>query len=223
MSYSDLFLDRIVDYIPVLLSLTVHEWAHAWTAWKLGDDTAKMLGRVSLNPLDHIDPLGTVVLPLLGIPFGWAKPVPIEPTRFRRDVNMWMGVMLTAAAGPISNLILAAAAFASLIAVTEFADPKLPGGMDPDLFASVSRFLQVLVIINIALALFNLLPIPPLDGSRIVDSLAPASLQPLWIRFKSMGPILLAVLILTPVLAGVSLLSVPLRWVAELLSDVTRY
>src|SRR4051812_47199579 len=105
MRLSDLLLDRAVAFIPVLLSLTVHEWAHAWTAWRLGDDTAKMLGRVSLNPVDHIDPVGTLLLPLLGVPFGWAKPVPINPVRFHGNVSMAMGVLLTAAAGPISNLL----------------------------------------------------------------------------------------------------------------------
>jgi Zn-dependent protease len=104
MSLPDLLLDRAIGFIPVLLSLTVHEWAHAWTALRLGDDTAKMLGRVSLNPLDHIDPVGTLLLPLAGVPFGWAKPVPINPLRFRANISMPLGVLLSAAAGPISNL-----------------------------------------------------------------------------------------------------------------------
>ena len=77
--------------IPMLLSLTVHEWAHAWSAYRLGDDTASMQGRLTLNPIAHIDPIGTLILPLLGIPFGWAKPVPVNPTRFRRGVGMSTG------------------------------------------------------------------------------------------------------------------------------------
>src|SRR5438477_10510933 len=107
MSFPDLLVERAVGFIPVLLSLTVHEWAHAWTALRLGDDTAKMLGRVSLNPLDHIDPIGTLLLPLLGIPFGWAKPVPVNPARFGRKVSMSAGMAITAAAGPASNVLLA--------------------------------------------------------------------------------------------------------------------
>src|SRR5512134_1879423 len=92
---------------PLLLSLSFHEWAHAWSAHKLGDDTAERMGRLTLNPLAHIDPLGTILLPLLGVPFGWAKPVPVNPARFRRGVHMGRGMMITSAAGPLSNLLLA--------------------------------------------------------------------------------------------------------------------
>ena len=97
--------------IPLILSLSVHEWAHAWAAWRLGDDTARLLGRMTLNPIAHVDPLGTLLLPMLGVPFGWAKPVPVNPLRFR-NVSMPIGMMLTAAAGPISNVVLALGAAA---------------------------------------------------------------------------------------------------------------
>src|SRR5580700_1620810 len=100
-------LERILGLIPLILSLTVHEWAHAYSAFRLGDDTAARMGRMTFNPIPHIDPFGTILCPLLGIPFGWAKPVPVNPTRFRRDVSMRTGMMITAAAGPISNLLLA--------------------------------------------------------------------------------------------------------------------
>src|SRR5574340_802071 len=93
--------------IPLVLSLSVHEFAHAWSAWKLGDDTADRMGRLTLNPLAHVDPVGTLLLPLLGIPFGWAKPVPVQPHRFRPTVNMTTGMMLVAVAGPLANLGLA--------------------------------------------------------------------------------------------------------------------
>jgi Zn-dependent protease len=222
MALLDLLLDRAAGFIPVLLSLTVHEWAHAWTAWRLGDDTAKMLGRLSLNPADHIDPVGTLLLPLMGVPFGWAKPVPINPVRFRTSISMPMGVLLTAAAGPISNLLLAAAGCAALSALTTFAHPELQSGLRPDAYAAVSQFLQFLVIINIVLALFNLLPIPPLDGSRVVDAILPALLRPHWSRFCSLGPLLLAAVILLPALLGVSVLSWPLSWANEFLTWVTQ-
>lgn len=88
---NNIFFIRFVMLIPVILSLAVHEWAHAWCAFKLGDDTAKRLGRLSFNPLVHIDPVGTLLLPLLGVPFGWAKPVPFNPLRFREGVNKKWG------------------------------------------------------------------------------------------------------------------------------------
>src|SRR5690242_7890491 len=162
MPLHEILIERAIAFIPVLLSLTVHEWAHAWTAWKLGDDTAKMLGRVSLNPLDHIDPVGTLLLPLLGVPFGWAKPVPINPLRFRPGISMPMGVLLSVAAGPISNLLLAAAACTALVGLTRFAGPHIVGPDAQHGYIAAYQFAASIVTINILLACFNLLPIPPL-------------------------------------------------------------
>jgi tryptophanyl-tRNA synthetase len=102
-------LQNVTLLIPMLLSLSVHEYAHAWAAARLGDDTAVRAGRFTLNPVSHIDLLGTILAPLLSLPFGWAKPVPVDPTRFRRDVTMSRGMILTASAGPISNVLLAIA------------------------------------------------------------------------------------------------------------------
>src|SRR5258708_37531060 len=98
---------RMLFLIPLILSLSVHEWAHAWTAWMLGDRTAESEGRLTVNPLAHIDPVGTLLLPLLGVPFGWAKPVPINPAFFDHSVTMRTGVLLTALAGPVSNAAIA--------------------------------------------------------------------------------------------------------------------
>ena len=103
---SEVILGRILLFIPLLLSLTVHEWAHAWSASLLGDKTAESQGRLTLNPLAHMDLIGTVMLPLLGVPFGWAKPVPVNPARFNRKISMAKGMLLTAAAGPASNVVL---------------------------------------------------------------------------------------------------------------------
>ena len=222
MSLPDLLLDRAANFIPVLLSLTVHEWAHAWTAWRLGDDTAKMLGRVSLNPLDHIDPVGTLLLPLLGVPFGWAKPVPINPVRFRPTISMPIGVLWTAAAGPLSNLVLAALGFAALYGLTVATASELATVLDQRVALVVYQFLTVFVIINVALAIFNLLPIPPLDGSRIVDALVPASLHPLWSSFSALGPIVLVAVILLPILFEASILTLPLEWLSDFLQKVAR-
>ena len=192
-------LARVMWFIPVLLSLTVHEWAHAWTAWKLGDDTAKLMGRLSLNPLVHMDPVGTFLLPLMGVPFGWAKPVPVNPLRFNRGVTIRGGMMLVAIAGPISNVCIALVSWLLLFIVVRagvLAD-------HPEL-ASVVQLLVILVAINIGLATFNMIPIPPLDGSKIVDALVPDSVRPAWNRFCELGPVLLIALILLPQLTGFS-------------------
>jgi Zn-dependent protease len=178
-------LKGVMYVIPLVLSLTVHEFAHAWSAWKLGDDTAMRQGRLTLNPLAHIDPIGTLLLPLMGIPFGWAKPVPVNPAAFRRDVSMSRGMMITAAAGPLSNVVLAL-----LSAVTYgLALRWAPGFMVAN--PGVGSLLGLLIIMNIGLALFNMLPIPPLDGSRVLEGLLPTRLQASYQRVYALGPFLL--------------------------------
>jgi len=155
----------LIVFGVVLASLTVHEWAHAWTADHLGDPTARLLGRVSFNPVVHIDPIGTIVLPLLamfttGFIFGWAKPVPVNISRFG---NPKRDFMIVAAAGPASHLVIATAAalvFRSLGGLESAGDP-------------VMRVLYFAVSINVLLAVFNMLPIPPLDGGQILMALLP--------------------------------------------------
>jgi Zn-dependent protease len=182
-----------VEFLPpLLLSLSFHEWAHAWSAWKLGDDTAERMGRLTLNPLAHADPIGTFLFPLLGVPFGWAKPVPVNPARFRRDVNMSRGMMLTAAAGPISNLVLATICALVLGAGLRFA----PGVFAPN--NGVVEFIDMMVGINVTLALFNLLPVPPLDGSRIVEGFLPYRFRAGWEKFSRIAPFVLIALLFLP-------------------------
>lgn len=193
---------RITLLVPLLLSLSVHEWAHAWAAWRLGDDTAARQGRLTLNPLEHIDPFGTLLLPLLGIPFGWAKPVPIEPLRFHRGVSMRTGLALAAAAGPLSNLVLASLAALLLVGLATLAPAGVQAG------GALGRLLELLVLLNVLLALFNALPIPPLDGSRIMDAVVPSPLRSAWDRFSALGPAALLAVILVPVLLGFS----PFAW-----------
>jgi Zn-dependent protease len=172
--------------IPLVLSLTVHEFAHAWSAYRLGDDTAARMGRLTLNPLAHIDPIGTILLPLLRVPFGWAKPVPVNPTRFRRDVSMGTGMMITAAAGPASNIVLAVVCTVAFALLSRLAPGALEaGGGGP------AALLMMLIRMNVALAVFNLLPIPPLDGSRIVDGFMPIRLRPQWEAVTRVAPFLL--------------------------------
>lgn len=188
MLSSTSFLVNIVLYIPVQLSLSVHEWAHARMAFALGDDTAAREGRLTLNPLAHIDLLGTII-PLMGVPFGWAKPVPVNPARFRRNISMRAGMVLTAAAGPLSNIALAVLCTV-LLAVVGSVAPRAdstPLGLDFLLGQSV--------IINLSLAAFNLLPLFPLDGSRIVDGLMPYRWRDGWERLARMSPFLLMLVI----------------------------
>jgi Zn-dependent protease len=181
----------VAGLIPLLLSLSVHEYSHAWAASRLGDDTAERAGRFTLNPLAHIDPLGTVILPLIlafsgsGFMFGWAKPVPVDPTRFRRDVHMGRGMAWTAAAGPLSNVVLAV--FAAVVAglLIRFAPETLERGN------GIRELVASLLGTNVVLALFNLIPVPPLDGSRIVDGYMPFRFRPQWERITALAPFLL--------------------------------
>ena len=154
--------------LPVLVAITLHEASHGWMAWKLGDDTAKRLGRVTFNPLRHVDPFGTILLPLLLLlasggrfTFGYAKPVPVN---FARLYNPKRDMVWVAGAGPGINIILAL-----LSAVLLHGVPLLPEGMG----AWVAQTLYSSVLLNVLLALFNLIPLPPLDGGRIAVGLLP--------------------------------------------------
>jgi Zn-dependent protease len=153
----------IVVLVPMILSLSVHEFAHAWAAHKLGDDTARRSGRLTLNPLAHIDPIGTLLLPIILTVtgsvffFGWAKPVPVNRFNFRRTVSMRSGDMITAGAGPLSNVIMA------FITSGIFFFMAINMNMSPQT-SPVMRLLVYMFQINIALAVFNLIPVPPLDG-----------------------------------------------------------
>ncbi len=171
--------------IPLVLSLSVHEFAHGWSASRLGDDTARRAGRLTLNPIAHIDPIGTLLLPLLGVPFGWARPVPVDPSRFRPGVRMGTGMALTAAAGPVSNLILAVLMTVAFAMCSRYAPQLLVQG------SGVGELLRIMIFLNVNLALFNLLPVPPLDGSRIVDGFMPRNLRPGWEAIMRFAPLLL--------------------------------
>ncbi len=196
-------LERFGSYvIPLMLSLTVHEWAHAWSATLLGDDTAERQGRLTLNPLAHIDALGTIILPLLGIPFGWARPVPVNPARFRRDMPMRTGMMITAAAGPASNVVIA------LVCATLFGLGIRFGVGEERMDAY--QLLQTGMMLNILLAVFNMLPIYPLDGSRVVDGLMPLRWRPAWERYCQYGPMVLLAVIILPRFIGISVMSWPM-------------
>jgi Zn-dependent protease len=171
-------VDKLFQLIVFLFAISVHESAHAWMANRCGDPTARMLGRISLNPIRHIDPVGTILLPLIAwvshFPMlGWAKPTPVDPRNFKNPVQ---DDILTTLAGPVSNFIVATAAAIVLAAIALIA----PGGravvagvltglmFSDSLFVPVSLFLYELMAINIVLGVFNLIPVPPLDGSHVL-------------------------------------------------------
>jgi len=173
---------------PLLLALTAHEYAHAWTANKLGDPTARAQGRLTLNPLAHLDPVGT--LAFLFFWFGWAKPVPVNRLYFD---NPRRGLMWVALAGPLTNLGLAAASALILRIFRE-----LPVG--PGLFWFMSPVILMLALgvkLNVYLAIFNLIPIPPLDGGRVLGGLLPPRQAATYSRLEPYGMILLVLLIVS--------------------------
>jgi Zn-dependent protease len=173
-------VEILYQMIAFLFAISVHESAHAWTASRCGDPTARMLGRVSLNPIRHIDPIGTIVLPIIaaisGIPLlGWAKPTPVDPRNFRNPV---MDDILTSVAGPVSNFIVATGALLLLggISLSSASGHALVAGLvgggngaaSDSALAPVAVLLFELMLINIVLAVFNLIPVPPLDGSHVL-------------------------------------------------------
>jgi Zn-dependent protease len=205
---SDIDFPRILIVFAVLLfSLTIHEAAHAWTADRLGDPTARVMGRISLNPLVHIDPIGTLVFPLVAllanVPLlGWAKPVPVDVRRLR---NTRRDYVLVAAAGPASNLVLATVAALALRLLP--VSPVTLG--ETNLSVPAATILSGALQINVLLAVFNMIPIPPLDGGNVIGGLLPRELA---YRFDSLirpyGFVLLYALMLT---GGLSYLIGPPR------------
>lgn len=196
---------QIVFYILALvISISIHEFSHAWSAYELGDSTARNLGRLTLNPIVHFDPLGALMIVFMSISgwgIGWGKPVPVNPYNMRTSPRVGMG--LTSAAGPFSNLVLAAL----------FAIPLRLGLNVPSV---VLNFFWVMVITNVSLALFNLIPLPPLDGFGVVQGIL-ATFRTRWAyewgnrldKLVPFGPVLLLGMLSLGWFTGFS----PLRWI----------
>src|SRR5206468_4621321 len=197
----------IVQFIVLLLSLSIHESAHAWTADRFGDPTARYLGRVSLNPMVHADLMGTIVFPLIGIFvlhgamfFGWAKPVPVNVSRLKHPSR---DHMLVAAAGPISNLLLATVLFTFLIMVKFFSSTgaDIISGVAGNEISGESILLPLTLVayhgmmLNLLLAVFNLIPVAPLDGAAVISGFLPRSLANALEQMQSYGFMLLLALL----------------------------
>jgi Zn-dependent protease len=184
----------VTAFIPFLFALCVHEYAHGWVANKLGDPTAKLMGRLTLNPTAHVDLLGTIILPLVGmfsgIPMiGWAKPVPVNSRNLR---NQKTGMFWVASAGPGSNILMAMiGAMGYVVSRNHFG-----GGFFVDLFISF-------IFINLALAFFNLIPLHPLDGAKIFEIFLPAQVNRKLEEMQMFSSILLAILFFTGILGHV--------------------
>lgn len=207
-------IDLLLIQAPViLLSLTVHEYFHGWTANKLGDPTAKMRGRLTLNPIAHLDILGTILMFIVG--FGWAKPVPIDPRNFKDPKK---DTILVAIAGPLSNLAMALAAGLAL----RFMIPKMVSGeiSSEGIYSVIAIILILTLVYGIALAVFNMIPIPPLDGSRVLYGILPDRYAYAYSRFEPYGVFFLFALFIFG--GGIfKYLLVPLSYLSVMLSGYT--
>jgi len=200
----------IIMAFVFLFAITVHEAAHGWAALKLGDPTAYNLGRVSLNPIVHIDPIGTIVFPIMlivmraPILFGWAKPVPVNPLNLR---NPQRDNLLISAAGPLSNLTVAFLAFFGLIILKSLSPNTFTEkGVFFYLVTSIFSILYYTVFINIILAIFNLIPIPPLDGSGILMGLLSEEAAQKYDRIRPYGFIIIILLLMSGILGRIFVL-----------------
>jgi len=188
------FVDVFIIFLVLLFSLTVHEAAHALTADRLGDPTARLLGRVSLNPAVHVDPIGTIVFPLIAIitslpVLGWAKPVPVNVTRLR---GHWKRkYMLIAAAGPASNLVLAVIASILLHVI------PVSGRLAEAALGPLGAVLREAVYLNVLLAVFNMVPVPPLDGGNVLAGVLRGPVADMYDRLRPYGFIILYGLMFT--------------------------
>jgi Zn-dependent protease len=187
------FAQVFILFIVLLFSLTVHEMAHAYTADRLGDPTARMLGRISLNPMVHADPIGTIAFPLIalvtGAPLiGWAKPVPVDVRNLRHHRRDYI---LVAAAGPASNLVIALVSSIVLAALP--ISPQTLG--ETNVSAPIAAILGTAMRLNVLLAVFNMLPIPPLDGGNVLAGLLPPRLAVSFNQLRPYGFLLLYALI----------------------------
>lgn len=190
--------DLLLTALCVFFSLSIHEFAHGYAAYKMGDNTAKYMGRLNINPMSHLDPIGAICLFLFG--FGWARPVPVNPRNFKTG-KYKSGMVLTSLAGPLSNLIVSFISLLILRIVERFYG--FQGSVSAAIYNVVATLLVTLISMNISLAVFNLLPIPPLDGSKILSAILPARLYFKLMQFEQYGFIILIILINLPIFSRI--------------------
>jgi Zn-dependent protease len=184
--------------VPVLFAITLHEAAHGWVASKLGDPTARQLGRITMNPIKHIDPVGTIAVPLVlvmlsGFIIGWAKPVPVDPRHFKQPL---LDMALVALAGPVSNFLMACGwALLITLSTTAFAGSSMAEHM--------VHMGQAGVTINLILMVLNLMPIPPLDGGRVIAGVMPKQMALSFMRIEPYGMWIILALLLSGVLGKI--------------------
>ncbi len=190
-TWTEKLLYVLISVFCVLLSLTLHEFGHGLAAYAMGDKTAKSNGRLSLNPIDHLDPIGALCLFLFG--FGWARPVPVNPHNFRNPKG---GMVLTSLAGPITNFIIA---FIAMFIMTIVGDIRFSSqNIGFDLATVCYTICYYLMFMNLGLGIFNLIPIPPLDGSKVVGAVLRTDLYFSYMKYERYGFIILIILINTP-------------------------
>jgi Zn-dependent protease len=197
-------IGQLIIYMVVLIfAISAHEMAHAWMSYRFGDDTARLLGRITLNPVAHVDPIGTLLIPIVAFIFahlggplaaipliGWGKPTPVNPLRWR---NKNLANVMVSAAGIMANLTIAIVAFIifKVLLATGTLGLFDNGTMSADLATPLRMFLLFSLIMNVSLAVFNLLPFPPLDGSKILQTFLPESMQPILTTLEQYGFLIL--------------------------------
>lgn len=172
--------------VTLIIAFSVHEFAHALVAYKFGDSTAKNQGRLTLNPLKHLDPFGTILIFIAG--FGWARPVPVNRFFFKKPR---LAGILVSVAGPLSNLLLASLAYLAWYGMLRFGLGDLAGD-------NLLDFFNIFIQLNMVLFVFNLLPFPPLDGYRIIEDLVPTDVRPRLTQYESYGSLIFLILVITP-------------------------